>query len=104
MKMTTQNVSLPDQIRSAMDRLEIGQGAVAASCGYTQSYISKALNRKVKITKSLERKLNAWLANLPSGDQVGEEEVEEIIRRLVRTDSAKRMHIIHILRGLMEIS
>lgn len=87
-----------------MGRLRIGQAKLASSCGYTQSYISKVLNKRVKITQKMERELVSWLSGVPAKDEVSSEEVEILVRRLAAAKPERRIHIMHILRGLAEIS
>lgn len=99
-----ENPTLLREIREAMDQLGIGQVQLAASCGYTQSYISKVLNLRVKMTAPMERKLTSWLSAHSIDKAVSNAEIEAIVRLLAKTKPEQRMHIMNILRGLAEMS
>ncbi|MER8501634.1 hypothetical protein NKI19_19385 [Mesorhizobium sp. M0751] len=102
--MTTENTALLNEIREAMDRLGVGQVQLALSCGYTQSYISKVLNLRAKMTDKLERKLTFWLSSHSMKEAVSSAEIEAIVQRLARAKPERRMHIMNILRGLAGMS
>ncbi len=102
--MTTENTTLLNEVREAMDRLGIGQVQLALSCGYTQSYISKVLNFRVKMTVKLERRLTSWLSVHSMKEAVSSSEIDAIVRRLAETRPERRIHIMNILRGLADMS
>ena len=96
--MSTEDDSLPKKVKKAMRNLGVTQMRLAKACGLDQGHLSKVLREKIKLATKTEAALYAWLEKVGNADIHGDDDLRDIVDRLGRVPSERRMHIMELLR------
>ncbi|WP_138918743.1 hypothetical protein [Nitrospirillum viridazoti] len=89
-----------NEIESCCVRLSIRQTTLAHALQISQGHLSKVLKRRVNLTLKMERKLRAWLEAGTTQPTTIDNELQQIIDRLMAAPTARRMQIMHLLKAI----
>lgn len=82
----------------------VTQADLAAACGMNQGHLSKVLAGKLKLATKTEAALSLWLIETTEGRRDNNKEIRDIIGRLTRAPSGRRMEIMQLLRIVDKLS
>lgn len=95
--MTAELIS---RVRLLVATRRIRQQALAEFCGYSQAHISKVLSGKAALSGPLAARFEAWLRNNEPAEAPTSEEIEALVTGFAAASPDRRVHILHILKGL----
>lgn len=96
--MSMVSADLLTKVKTQMRQLGLTQKGLASACNLDQGHISKVLSGKLKLADKTKTALTAWLAEKTDGETIDNSEVHEIVERLTRAPSDRRMQIMQLLR------